>query len=85
MNTPPIDIASLIRTGSIETYLQPIASVRRQGLIGVEALTRCTVDGVPIPPPLLFETAERAGMVAELDHLCRRSAIQNFRSLHALD
>jgi EAL domain-containing protein (putative c-di-GMP-specific phosphodiesterase class I) len=85
VSTPPIDIRSLIRNGSVETYLQPIASVRRQGLIGVEALTRCTVDGVPIPPPLLFETAERAGMATELDHLCRRSAVQNFRGLHALD
>ena len=79
-----IDIRALIRSGAVETYLQPIASVRRQGLIGVEALTRCTVDGVRIAPPVLFETAARAGLAAELDHLCRRTAVQNFRALHAM-
>lgn len=83
LSHPHIDIAGLIAAGAVETYLQPIASMRRQGLIGVEALTRCQVEGTPVPPPELFGAAERAGLAADLDRLCRRRAIQCFRALHA--
>ncbi|MBD0320122.1 MAG: EAL domain-containing protein, partial [Gemmatimonadetes bacterium] len=83
LSHPHIDVAGLIAAGAVETFMQPIASMRRQGLIGVEALTRCQVDGTPIPPPELFGAAERAGLAGELDRLCRRRAIQCFRALHA--
>lgn len=79
----PIDIHAVIAAGAVETHLQPIASMRRQGLIGVEALTRCVVNGVRVPPVELFGAAARAGLAAELDRLCRRSALQSFRALHA--
>lgn len=79
----PIDVQGVISAGALETHLQPIASMRRQGLVGVEALTRCPFQGASIPPAELFGAAERAGLASELDRVCRRCAIGSFRGLHA--
>ncbi len=83
--TPSFDIHELIAAGAMQIHLQPIASMRRQDLIGVEALVRCQAGGAPIPPPALFEAAERAGVAPELDRLCRRLALESFRALHTRD
>ena len=78
-----IDIHRVLTDGVVATHLQPIASMRRQELIGVEALARCQLDGEAISPVALFAAAERAGLAPELDRLCRRRALESFRELHA--
>lgn len=81
-----IDVRAILDDGRIETHFQPITSIRRQSLIGVEALSR-GVDGegrliAPIP---LFRAAAAQGLTYELDHLCRARAIESFLPLHTAD
>ena len=65
------------------THFQPIASVRRQDLLGVEALSRGVDEaGQIVAPQLLFAAAEAANLAPELDRLCRRRALENFAALH---
>ncbi len=79
-----IDVRGILERGGIETHFQPITSIRRQSLIGVEALSRGVDDeGGVIAPMPLFAAAEAQGLTSELDRLCRARAIESFRPLHA--
>jgi EAL domain-containing protein (putative c-di-GMP-specific phosphodiesterase class I) len=79
-----IDIAEIIEQGAIETHFQPITSIRKNAVIGVEALSRgIAPDGSLIPPAALFEMAAQAGLTLELDRLCRDKAVETFRPLLA--
>ena len=81
--TSAIDIAALLRDERIVTYFQPIASVRRQDLLGVEALSRgLDESGKIVPPQPMFEAAEKANLAREIDRLCRRRAMETFAVLH---
>jgi len=81
-----IDVRAILDRGGIETHFQPITSIRRQSLIGVEALSRGVDDqGWVIAPIPLFAAAAAQGLTFELDHLCRARAVESFLPLHAAD
>ncbi|WP_420125967.1 EAL domain-containing protein [Longimicrobium sp.] len=81
-----IDVRAILDGGRIETHFQPITSIRRQSLIGVEALSRgVDAEGRMIAPIPLFAAAAAQGLTTELDHLCRARAIESFLPLHAAD
>ena len=83
ISSASIDIMSLLRDERVVTYFQPITSVRRQGLLGIEALSRgLDEEGKIVPPQPLFEAAEKANLARELDRLCRRRALETFAVLH---
>lgn len=77
----------ILSQGSVQTHFQPIVSVKRKAVIGVEALVRandpCT--GKPVPPPQLFAWARELGLLLELDQLCQQRALAAFASLPARD
>lgn len=77
------DIKEIVDKESIITAFQPIVSLKRKKIVGLEALTRgCSPsDESIIPPNLLFESAEQNGKSIELDRLCRRTAIKNFHKI----
>ena len=80
------DVRAILDDGRIETHFQPITSIRRQSLIGVEALSRgVDAEGRIIPPIPLFAAAAAQGLTVELDRLCRARAIESFLPLHAAD
>lgn len=83
---PPssINIYELIEQRNIEVVFQPVVSIRRQAIIGFEALSRgISSTGRRIPPVQLFNFAKIAGFTEELDRLCQRIAIEKFLPLQA--
>ncbi|NEQ28417.1 MAG: EAL domain-containing protein, partial [Microcoleus sp. SIO2G3] len=79
-----VNIYELIERREIEIVFQPIVSIRRGAIVGVEALSRgLSSNGRQIQPIQLFKLAKIAGLTDELDRLCRITAIENFLSLYA--
>lgn len=77
------DVKKIIFDGAIETHFQPIVSIRRKSIIGIEALSRgIASDGSLVPPGALFKLAAVHNLSLELDRLCRRKALENFAPLH---
>ena len=83
----------ILESRAILTYFQPILSARQKcvvgveglsrGLIGVEALSRGAAETIEklIPPAVLFELAEREGLSAPIEQLCRETAVRSFANL----
>jgi diguanylate cyclase (GGDEF)-like protein len=67
-------VLHLLATRDVDIVFQPVIRLADHGIIGFEALSRPSgwtggsVEG-------LFAAAQRMGLVRELDHLCRRTAI----------
>jgi EAL domain-containing protein (putative c-di-GMP-specific phosphodiesterase class I) len=68
-------VVQLLATRDVDVVFQPVMRLADRGIIGFEALSRPSgwtggsVEG-------LFAAAQRMGLVRELDHLCRRTAIE---------
>jgi EAL domain-containing protein (putative c-di-GMP-specific phosphodiesterase class I) len=70
----------LLKHKSIQTCFQPIVSVRKHAVIGLEALSRgLDSNHNIIMPQTLFSTAALAGKSVELDRLCRKTALKNYQ------
>jgi len=70
------DLEQIIATANIRTLLQPIFVLSSGRIIGYEALTRGP-RGSPLEmPAALFAAAEQANLLADLEHLCRQSALR---------
>jgi EAL domain-containing protein (putative c-di-GMP-specific phosphodiesterase class I) len=66
----------IILKGQIDTVFQPIMDLRSGRPHGFEALCRGP-KGTPLETPMaLFDVAEKADLLFELDLLCRRKALQ---------
>lgn len=80
-----ISTYDLMRSGAITAHFQPLVSIKKRSIVGLEALARSTnpLNGERIPPDTLFRKASSEGMVLELDRCCRQKAFENFRSLRA--
>ena len=79
---PAFDIDDLITRQAIDIHFQPIVSVRRQAIVGVEALSRgINGAGELIPPLALFDAAESRELALELDRVCRSAAVEHFARL----
>jgi EAL domain-containing protein (putative c-di-GMP-specific phosphodiesterase class I) len=74
-------IAEVIQTGSVVAHYQPIISIKKKAVIGVEALCRGHIPatGALITPHVLFTQARRDHLTLELDRLCRYTALRGFR------
>lgn len=68
----------------IVTHFQPIFSVRRRLVVGLEALSRgLDVGGDLIAPASLFKTALAEGRAEAVEAACRESAVRTFAQLPA--
>lgn len=80
-------LSQILSQRSLDTHFQPIVSVKRKALVGVEALARandpCT--GKPVPPPQLFDWARAQGRLLELDRACQACALDRFAALPVRD
>jgi EAL domain-containing protein (putative c-di-GMP-specific phosphodiesterase class I)/GGDEF domain-containing protein len=65
----------------ITTMFQPIVSMKGDGVLGYEALSRGPKGTEFEQPLVLFALAEEADLMFELDRVCRRTAIRNARGL----
>jgi EAL domain-containing protein (putative c-di-GMP-specific phosphodiesterase class I) len=78
------NLKKIIDSENIITLFQPVISIRKKSIIGFEALTR-GIDiktGNIIPPDLLFKTALKEELVVELDRLCRKKNIVEFKNIY---
>ncbi|MFW5730542.1 MAG: EAL domain-containing protein [Desulfonatronovibrionaceae bacterium] len=84
MTDHEFDLDKIISTRSIETHFQPIISIKKKRIIGLEALTRATnpESGLRISPLDLFKAAEQTGKTVEIDRLCRDTAFAGFAPIH---
>ncbi|MHC1699566.1 MAG: EAL domain-containing protein [Humidesulfovibrio sp.] len=78
-----ITIEEILEKEWVSTAFQPLVSIKRKALLGVEALARCTAPGEDIPPLEMFRMAGEAGCLLELDRLCRKKALEAFAPIHA--
>jgi EAL domain-containing protein (putative c-di-GMP-specific phosphodiesterase class I) len=75
-----VSISSLVQSGGLVTHFQPIVSVRRKAVIGVESLVR-GIDpdcGQLIPPKQLFDAAHAQGMLHAFDRAARNQSLRLF-------
>jgi len=75
------ELDNIIATRHINAIFQPIADLKRQEVLGYEALSRGPSDSRLHSPATLFETAFRAGRLFELELLCREIAMRQFQQL----
>ncbi len=70
----------------LEAHFQPIVSLKRRCIVGLEGLSRGLHPSSRslISPMDLFHEASVQGLETELDRLCRRKALDDFRLIHSL-
>ncbi|MCG6924504.1 MAG: EAL domain-containing protein [Acidobacteria bacterium] len=68
------DLQEVLLADQLSTVFQPIVDLRERSILGYEALTRGPAGSVYQMPLRLFEMAEQADLVFELDRKCRRRA-----------
>lgn len=75
----PTDIKELINTCSIVAHFQPVVSIKKRAVVGLEALAR-GLDGPfrLLAPETLFTLADEAQLTDALDDLCRNAALTAF-------
>ncbi|MBZ0106173.1 MAG: EAL domain-containing protein [Sulfuricella denitrificans] len=67
------------RDVKLNSAFQPIFSLAHRRPVGYEALLRAYApDGSAVPPPQVFDLAERHGEVTFLDRLCRTIHVRNY-------
>ncbi|OBA00359.1 bifunctional diguanylate cyclase/phosphodiesterase [Halomonas sp. G11] len=71
----------IIHTEDLQVLFQPIVDASQQAIYGYEALVRGPRASPLYSPLRLFEVATQAGLLVELDLLCRRLAICRFAEL----
>jgi EAL domain-containing protein (putative c-di-GMP-specific phosphodiesterase class I) len=69
------DLQEVLLSDQLSTVFQPVIDLRRRSVIGYEALSRGPAGSVYQMPLRLFEMAEEADLVFELDRKCRRRAL----------
>jgi EAL domain-containing protein (putative c-di-GMP-specific phosphodiesterase class I) len=78
------ELKRIISDNRLITYYQPIISVAKRKIVGIESLAR-GVDrqtGNIIAPLKIFEYAHANGMILQLDRLCREKGIEGFKNIN---
>ncbi len=79
------DLQEVLLADQLSTIFQPVVDLRHGTVLGYEALTRGPAGSVYQMPLRLFEMAERADLVFELDRSCRRRALSSAAQLPKSD
>jgi len=80
-------IGNIIKDERVAAYFQPIISIKKKSVIGIEALCRgidVATDDI-IPPDVLFNLAKDEELTIDLDRLCRKKALENYGSICSKD
>jgi len=75
------DLQDVLLANKLTTVFQPIMDLGKRSVLGYEALTRGPAGSVYQMPLRLFEMAEQADLVFELDRKCRRQALASATTL----
>lgn len=84
---PSPELREILTTESVKTVFQPLISVKRGAVFGMEALARgiCPATGATLSPMVLFGMAETQDERLLLDRLCRKRALEAFAKIHKKD
>jgi EAL domain-containing protein (putative c-di-GMP-specific phosphodiesterase class I) len=74
-------VLKLILSGDLSVRFEPIVHLETSQVVGYEALTRGPAGTELANPVQLFHEAESAGMLFELDCLCRKLALEHATAL----
>jgi EAL domain-containing protein (putative c-di-GMP-specific phosphodiesterase class I) len=74
-------LLEILLAGAIHVRFEPIVDLRNNEVLGYEALARGPRGRGAHTPQELFRLAEEAGLLFELDCLCRRIALEQSTSL----
>ena len=87
LNPPSFNLQEILDRERVEAHFQPIVSLKRRCIVGLEGLSRGLHAGTHslIPPKELFEQAALQGKELELDRLCRYRIMDDFRRIHSLN
>ena len=79
------NLREIIEGEWVEAHFQPIVSLKRRSILGLEGLIRGVYPGsrTLISPVELFHQAAVQNMELELDKLCRKKIMDEFRLIHA--
>jgi EAL domain-containing protein (putative c-di-GMP-specific phosphodiesterase class I) len=75
------DLQEVLLSDQLSTVFQPVIDLRQRTVLGYEALSRGPAGSVYQMPLRLFEMAEEADLVFELDRKCRRRALLSAHQL----
>lgn len=77
-------IDEIISDELVITHFQPLVSLKKKQIIGLEALSRGFIKetGQILSPKLLIAEAEKFGLMLELDRLFRKKAIERFSPIY---
>lgn len=75
-------LESIIHHRSLHPTFQAIACLQNQTIYGYEGLIRGPKQTPLHSPTMLFEAAQRCGLLSELDLLCREMLLQQFARLN---
>jgi len=75
INAKIAKLKSILSSGGIRVFLQPIISMKGCEVIGYEALMRGPVGTELENPELVFSLAQKAGLISALDRTCIESAL----------
>jgi EAL domain-containing protein (putative c-di-GMP-specific phosphodiesterase class I) len=70
------ELQRIISDESVRTVFQPVLDLRTQVVIGYEAFARGPEDSLFETPQALFAMSRRVGVAADLDRICRESALR---------
>jgi EAL domain-containing protein (putative c-di-GMP-specific phosphodiesterase class I) len=77
-------LAGILSRRAIKTLFQPLISMKRRVIIGMEAVSRgISLDSSTlIPPDILFSMPNSNSELLALDCLCREKSLESFLPLH---
>lgn len=84
--TGPVNfnLKEILAGEQVEAHFQPLVSLKRQCVVGLEGLSRGVMPGGQglIPPYELFHQAAVQDLEVDLDRLCRKKIMDSFRAIH---
>ncbi|MEN3374313.1 GGDEF domain-containing protein [Dechloromonas sp. ZS-1] len=75
------ELNRILDEGLLYPVFQPIIDFRVRSILGYEALIRGPKGSPLAMPNALFAAAQRAGRMADLEHLCREASLRAFAAL----
>jgi EAL domain-containing protein (putative c-di-GMP-specific phosphodiesterase class I) len=79
-----LDIFEIVRDKRLTVFFQPIISINKKGICGLEGLIRGLNKDTDelIPPLTLFSAARDEGIEVALDRACREKVLEAFADIH---
>lgn len=75
-------LSNIIREKAIEVHYQPIVSIVKKSIIGLEGLSRGIFENELIDPLPLFKKASKEKQNMQLDRICREKVIEDFTEIY---